>query len=329
MVRSMPKARILITEALPFVSEELKALEPYASVEIAESTQEDHLSRLASDVDLIMVVYGKITSKIIESATKLKGIVRYGIGIDNIDIDAASKKRIPVANVPDYAIETVADHAMALLLALARRIIEADKAIRTRSWGTWTSPPPTYRGVDLAGKTAGIIGIGRIGRAFAKRASAFDMKILAYDPYVTTEDAKKLNIELVTLEEVLSKSDFISIHAPLTKETRYLIDEKEIRKMKTTSFLINTSRGGLINTQALAKAVGENRIAGAALDVFPNEPPDPKDPLLDLERVVLTPHIAWCTEESVRRLEMTGVQHAIAILQGERPKNVVNASIYA
>ena len=155
------------------------------------------------------------------------------------------------------------------------------------------------------------------------------MKILAYDPYVSAEDAKKLNIQLVTLDEVLSKSDFISIHAPLTKETRYLIDQKEIQKMKATSFLINTSRGGLINTQALAKAVSENRIAGAALDVFPAEPPDPKDPLLDLERVVLTPHVAWCTEEAVRRLEMTGVQHAITILQGGRPRNVVNPNIYA
>lgn len=324
----MTKAKILITEAMPFVNEELNALQPYARVEIAASIQEEHLAGLATDVDLIMVVYGKITSRIIESATRLKGIVRYGIGIDNIDIEAASKKRIPVANVPDYAIETVADHAMALILALARRIIEADKAMRSRSWGNWTSPPPTYRGVDLSGKTAGIVGIGRIGRAVAKRASAFDMKILAYDPYVTAEDANKLNIQLVTLEELLSKSDFISIHAPLTKETRYLIDEKEIQKMKRTSFLINTSRGGLINTHALAKAVKENKIAGAALDVYPTEPPDPGDPLLDLDRVVLTPHVAWCTEEAVRRLEMTAVQHAITLLQGGRPRNVVNPDIY-
>lgn len=148
----MNKAKILITEALPFVNEELSALQPYASVDIAKSTQEEHLVGLVGDVDVIMVVFGKITSRIIESGNKLKGIVRYGIGIDNIDIEAASKKRIPVANVPDYAIETVADHAMALMLALARRIIEADKAIRTRSWGTWTSPPPPTEALTYPGK---------------------------------------------------------------------------------------------------------------------------------------------------------------------------------
>lgn len=324
----MRKARVLITEAMPFVNEELSILQPYADVEIAPSIREKQLVELATNVELIMVVYGKITSRIIQSATRLKGIVRYGIGIDNIDLEAASKKKIPVANVPDYAIETVADHAMALVLSLARRIIEADKAMRSRSWGNWTSPSPTYRGVDLSGKTMGIVGIGRIGRAMAKRAFAFDMEVLAYDPYVSVEEASKLNIQLVNLDELLLRSDFISLHAPLTKETRYLIDDKEIRKMKRTSFLINTSRGGLINTHALAKAVKENSIAGAALDVYPTEPPELGDPLLHLERVVLTPHIAWCTEEAVRRLEMTAVQHAITLLQGGRPKNIVNPSIY-
>jgi D-3-phosphoglycerate dehydrogenase len=324
----MTRPKILITEPMPYVDEELKILRSYAQVEIAKSTEEEQLLKLVADVDLIMVVYGKITSKIIESASKLRGIVRYGIGIDNIDIEAASKRKIPVANVPNYAIETVADHAMALMLGLARRVLEADKAMRSRNWGVWTSPSPNYRGVDLSGKIVGIVGIGKIGRAVAKRALAFDMKALAYDPYVTAEDAKKLGIELTGLQELLSKSDFVTIHAPLTSETRYLIGENELRRMKKTSFLINTSRGALVNTVSLAKALKEGALAGAALDVYPTEPPAVDEPLLSLEHVILTPHISWYTEEAVRRLEMTAVDHAVQILEGKRPKNVANPAIY-
>jgi D-3-phosphoglycerate dehydrogenase len=313
---------------MPYVDKELKILQSYAQVEIAKSTEEEQLLKLVADVDLIMVVYGKITSKIIESANKLKGIVRYGIGIDNIDIEAASKRKIPVANVPNYAIETVADHAMALMLGLARRILEADKAMKSRNWSVWTSPPSTYRGVDLSGKVVGIIGIGKIGRAMAKRAFGFDMKILAYDPYVTAEDAKKLGIELTSLQELLSKSDFVTIHAPLTSETRYLIGENEIRRMKKTAYLINTSRGSLVDTKSLAKALKEGYLAGAALDVYPTEPPAVDDPILQVEHVILTPHISWYTEEAVERLEMTAVDHAVHILEGKRPKNVANPAIY-
>jgi D-3-phosphoglycerate dehydrogenase len=320
--------KVLITEGMPFVDEEVRMLEPYAAVEVATSTKEEHLLRLVGDVDVIMVVYGRITSRIMESASRLKGIVRYGIGIDNIDVEAASKRRIPVANVPEYAIDTVADHTMALLLALARRLLHADRAMRSRRWGVWASPSMEYRGIDLSGKTLGIIGLGKIGRAVARRAFSFGMKISAYDPYVSAEDSIKLNIEPVPMGELLSKSDFVTIHAPLTNETRYLIGQNELAAMRSTSFLINTSRGSLVDTKALAKALKEGAIAGAALDVFPREPPSPNDELLDLNNIILTPHIAWYTAEAVRRLEMTAVENTIQILQGRRPKTVVNSQIY-
>ena len=327
-MRYINKAKVLITEPLPLVDEEKKILSRYASVTVANTTSEDQLVEFVKDVDVIMVVYAKITKRIINSATKLKGIVRYGIGVDNIDLEAATAKGVVVANVPDYAIETVADHAWALILALVRRIVIADKYVRNRLYiGKWTNPPEYLRGIDLSGKVLGLVGVGRIGREVAKRAKGFGVKILGYDPYISSDVAKEFGIELVNLDTLLSESDIISIHCPLTKETYHLINEDKIRLMRKRPYIINTARGAIIDEKALYKALKEGWIAGAALDVFEIEPPPENNPLFELDNVVLTPHIAWYTEEALRRLEMSAVEEAIRILRGELPRNIVNREV--
>jgi len=313
---------------MPLIEEERKILEKFANLKLAKSTAEDDLIAEVGDVDVIMVVYAKITKQIIDSAKKLKGIVRYGIGVDNIDLDAATKRKIPVANVPDYCIGTVADHAFALLLTLSRKILIADKIVRTREYvGAWTSPSDKIKGVDLEGKVLGIIGLGKIGRSVAARARGFGMEVIAYDPYVDKELANALNIKLVGLDTLLRESDFVSIHAALLPETRGIIGERELKMMKKTAYLINVSRGPIVQEKALCKALREGWIAGAGMDVYENEPPDPENPLFKLENVVLTPHIAWYTEEALRRLEMSAVNEAIRILQGQLPKNLVNKEV--
>jgi D-3-phosphoglycerate dehydrogenase len=322
------KPKILITEAMPLIEEEKKILSKYADVKLAKSLNEDELAEGARDADVIMVVYAKITEKIINSAAKLRGIVRYGIGVDNIDLKAASKRRIPVANVPDYCIGTVADHAFALILALNRKLLLADNIIRLGKYGVWTSPSPKLMGVDLEGKVLGLVGVGKIGSAVAARAKGFGMKVVAFDPYIPKEIAEKLGVELVDLETLLKNADFISIHAPLTPETRGIIGEKELRMMKRTAYIINTARGPIIQEKALYKALKNGWIAGAGLDVYEEEPPDPDNPLFKLENVILTPHIAYYTKEAIWRLEMSAVDEAIRILQGKMPKNLVNKEAF-
>lgn len=322
------KPKVLITEAMPLIEEERKILSKHADVRLAKSLNEDELAEEVKDVDVIMVVYAKITEKIINSAAKLRGIVRYGIGVDNIDLKAASKRRIPVANVPDYCIGTVADHAFALILALNRKLLLADRILRSGEYGLWTSPSPKLMGVDLEGKVLGLVGVGKIGSAVAARAKGFGMKVVAFDPYIPKEIAEKIGVELVDLETLLKNADFISIHAPLTPETRGIIGEKELRMMKRTAYIINTARGPIIQEKALYKALKNGWIAGAGLDVYEKEPPDLDNPLFKLENVILTPHIAYYTKEAIWRLEMSAVEEAIRILQGKMPKNLVNKEAF-
>lgn len=316
--------KIVLTEPMPLVQDELQILEREAQVELIRSTDHDIIMNRARDADVLMVVYAKVTSDIIESATRLKGIIKYGVGVDNIDVSKATELGIIVANVPDYAIETVADHAMGLLLSLARRIMISDRMMRARAWGNWASPPNSLLGLDLKGKTLGLVGIGRIGKAVAERAQSFGMKVIASDPYVSKEMANEMRVDLQAFDEVIAKSDFISLHSPLTDETRGIINAKTISKMKIGVFIINTARGPLVEHLDLVNALREGRVGGAALDVFQREPPQADDPIFQLDNVVLTPHIAWYTNEALRRLEMTAAQQAVEILNGKIPSNSVN-----
>lgn len=327
-MKKVERSRILITEAMPLLDEEKTILEKYADLKLAKSTAEEYLAVEAGDVDVIMVVYAKITRPIIDSARKLRGIVRYGIGVDNIDIDAATKRGVSVANVPDYSIGTVADHVLALLLALSRKILLADKTVRTGEYvGRWTSPSDKIKGLDLERKVLGLIGLGKIGRAVAARAKGFGMKVIACDPYLDKEVARTLDFKLVDLDMLLRESDFVSIHTPLLAETCGMIGEREMKMMKETAYLINAARGPIVDEKALYKALEEEWIAGAGIDVYEKEPPDPTNPLFKLENTVLTPHIAWYTEDALRRLEMSAVDETIRILQGQQPENLVNKEV--
>jgi D-3-phosphoglycerate dehydrogenase len=247
--------------------------------------------------------------------------------VDNIDIQAATEMGIYVANVPDYCIGTVAEHTFALLFALTRKVILADRIVKNANWKIWTQQPTELMGTDLEGKVLGLIGMGNIGSAVAIRAKAFGMKVIAYDPYLEKDRAKLLDVELVDLDTLLKNSDFVSIHAPLTPETRGMIGEQELKKMKRTAYLINTSRGPIVKESALYEALKNRWIAGAALDVYEKEPPDRDNPLFKLDNVVLTPHIAWYTEEALKRLKRSVAEEAIRILNGMPPKNLVNKEV--
>lgn len=323
----MGRAKVLIAEQLPNLEDDIKILSPYAEVKVSSSTSEEILCKEIADVDLLLVVFVKVNSRIIDSASKLKSIVRFGIGIDNIDVQAATSRKILVVNIPDYAIDTVAEHAFALLIALARKITLADRVMRMKKWGNWTSPSKLYLGIDLKGKTLGIIGMGRIGRSLARKAEVFGMNLLAFDPYLEQKQLDDIKVKLTELEILLKESDFVSIHAPHTPETRSLIGENQLRIMKKTAYIINTSRGPLIDEQALIKALKKKWIAGAGLDVYEKEPPSLNNLLLKLENVILTPHIAWYTEEASKRLEKLAIQRSVELLQGKIPKTVVNPEV--
>ena len=320
------KAKILRTDAeLHIIEQYLDELSPIATVVTTESYAEDELAKAARDTDIILTCYTNITAKVIEAADRLKGIVKYGVGTDAIDIETATRRGVMVVNCPDYGSDTVADHAFALMISLARKIPAIDRAMREKAW-VW--PSPEYFGVDLSGKTIGLVGFGRIGRAMSRRAEGFEMTRLANDPYVKPESVAEFGVEFVTLDELLERSDFVSIHCVLTPETKGLIDETALRKMKGTAYLIDVSRGAIIDERALIRVIDEDRIAGAAFDVFADEPLSADYPLLGQDNVILTPHLAWWTKEAFERVERDTLSGVREILAGDRPKNLKNVEVH-
>lgn len=319
------KAKILRTDAELYIIEQyLDELSEIADVVTTESHDEDELAGAAEDADIILTCYTNITARVINAAPNLKGIVKYGVGTDAIDIEAATAKGVMVANCPDYGSGTVADHAFALMISLARKIPTLDRMMRENAWG-W--PATEYLGVDLAGKTAGLIGFGRIGRAMSRRCEGFSMTRLVFDPYVDPASAGEYNVTFVAFDELLERSDFVSIHCVLTPETRGLIDAAALQKMKETAYLIDVSRGAIIDEDALIRAIDENLIAGAGFDVFAHEPLAPDYPLLGRDNVILTPHLAWWTKEAFERVERETLDGIRDILAGKRPKNLKNAEV--
>jgi len=281
---------------------------------LPDGVSEDVLIREVEQARLLLMCYTPITRPVIENASKLKGIVKYGVGIDAIDLAAARERGIPVANVPEYAEETVAEGAFALMMALARKLKPLQRAMEG---GGWAWPTGEWLGSDLAGKTVGLVGLGRIGSAFARMAAAFRMRVLAYDPYVrnTAPD----------LRAMLAESDFVSIHCVLNEETRHLIGERELRAMKPTACLINVSRGAIVDEAAMLRALVERKIAGAALDVYSQEPlarqGHPLSALYDMDNVILSPHLTFYTREAMARLEADTLERCREVLEG-RPLTV-------
>jgi len=300
----------------------LKLLEGISEVKLASGASEETLMEESRDMDAIVIrALGRITAKVMDNAPRLKVVGRHGVGVDNIDVEAATRRSIPVVYTPEANAEAVADHTMGLIIALAKNIVQGNWALKFR--GNWNFRYE-QRGIDVYGKTLGIIGFGRIGRRVAKRAKGFDMKVLVYDPYVNRDSASKVEVELVDLENLLRSSDFVTIHVPFTEETRKLLGEREFNLMKPGAFLVNTSRGGVVDEGAMIRALSTGRLAGAGLDVFEKEPPDPENPLFKFDNVVITPHMASHTVESLRKMAIEVAEGVVKVLKGETPTNIVN-----
>ncbi|MFD2618494.1 C-terminal binding protein [Terrilactibacillus laevilacticus] len=285
---------------------------------------EDDVIDACRNADAIINQYAPITKKVIQSLTNCKIIARYGIGVNTIDIDAATKSHIIISNVPDYCIDEVSNHAISLLLSLARKIPFYNQKVKNQKWD-YKEGAPLFR---LKNQTLGLVGFGRIPQLVAKKAKAFGLNILAYDPYVDETIAQERQVRLVDLNTLCRQSDFISLHAPLTNQTKDMIGEAEFSIMKKQSYLINTARGPLINESALIQAIKEKKIAGAALDVLSSEPISPDHPFLQLENVILTPHVAWYSEESEIDLRKKVAQSIMDVLHGYYPNYIVNRELY-
>jgi D-3-phosphoglycerate dehydrogenase / 2-oxoglutarate reductase len=276
------------------------------------------------DADVLMVTLQKVTAEVLDAMPHCKFISRLGVGLDSIDLAAATKRKIWVANVPDYGVDEVSLHAISLMLSQLRSI---PRLVANTQQGVWDSSVmrPIHR---FSGQTLGILGFGRIGRSLAQKASGFGLKILAYDPYLDAAAIQAAGAQSADLDTILSESDFISLHLPLTDETQHLINAKTLATMKPTAYIVNTARGGLIDETALLVAVQGGRLRGAALDVLSAEPP-PKDnailqALLKEERILVTPHVAWYSEEAMIDMHRRGSEDVVRVLRGEKPRTPVN-----
>ncbi|MEM3608622.1 MAG: C-terminal binding protein [Candidatus Bathyarchaeia archaeon] len=320
----MTRPRVVVTDHVyPSIEIERGILESSGfSFKVYQCKDEEEVVKACREADGILTTFAPITRRVIQSLDRAKVIVRHGVGYDNIDVSAASERGIMVVNIPDFGGSEVADHTLALMASLLRRIPQYNRLVRSgrwRSWADYRPLPPLYR---LA---LGVVGFGRIGRQVASKAmGAFGMKVVAYDPYVAEEEFRRLHVTPVGLESLLKTSDIVTLHTPLTDETRHMIDEGRLRLMKPTAILINTSRGPVVDQKALTEALRRGWISGAALDVLASEPPDRDDPLLKMENVILTPHIAWFSEESFTDLLQKAAQEVIRALKGEEPLHIVN-----
>ncbi|MEM1539019.1 MAG: glyoxylate reductase [Candidatus Bathyarchaeia archaeon] len=325
----MVKPNVYVTRELPGKS--LEIMRKYFEVEVWPEygpPPKDHLIEKAKNADaLVTLLTDKIDAEVFDAAPKLKIVAQMAVGYDNIDVNEATKRGIYVTNTPGVLTETTADLAWALLMAVARRIVEADKYVRSGKWKvSWH--PSMFLGKDVSGATIGIIGAGRIGTAVARRAKGFNMKILYYDVVpMPPEIEKELGAKRVDLETLLRESDFVSIHVPLTKETYHLINEEKLRLMKKTAYIINNARGHVIDEKALYKALSRGWIAGAGLDVFEQEPISADNPLLKLENVVVTPHIGSASFETRSKMAEMVAENILAFFQGKVPPNLVNPKV--
>lgn len=319
------KWRVLVTDiAWPSVEPEAEVLARVGGeLVLAETGGEDELLRLATAADAILTCWAQVPASVIRAGAKLQVIGRYGIGVDNIAVDEATRQGIIVTNVPAYCLDEVSDHAMALILACARKICHFHALVQDGDWEI-ASGKPLLR---LRGQTLGIIGFGKIGRALVPKAKAFGLRVLVYDPYVDAGVVAARECELVDLNVLLRQADFVSIHVPLTEASRGLIDESRLRRMKPTAYIVNTARGAIIDQDALVHAVEQGWIAGAALDVFVPERLPAGHPLVKLPNVITTPHVAFYSEESVRDLEVLAAENVVAVLSGWRPHAVVNPQV--
>ncbi len=280
----------------------------------------DELIPHVRDAHALIVQWATISRPVIESLQQCRVISRYGIGVDMVDLEAASDHHIPVCNVPDFCIDEVSTHTLAFVLALNRRILPLHAHVVSGKWGGAPGGFPAR----LNRQTQGVLGLGKIGSAVARKAKGVGLRVIGYDPYLKPEQAEKMGVELVSLDELLRQSDYLSIHCPLTKETRHLIGSEQLGRMKPSAYLINMARGPVVDQVALTAALTSGVIAGAALDVLEQEPPRPDDPLLQLPNVLFTPHSSSGSAESIVQLRRDAAGNVPPVLRGEKPRSVVN-----
>ncbi len=328
----MAKFKILHTGASP---DEPLDLERQAladlDVEIIQPGRlrtEDEIIKFGHDADILLVIAEPITRRVISSLPRLKGIVRYGIGVDTIDLKAATEFGVVVANFPDFCLDEVANHTLALLLALNRKLFRLDRVVREGRWN-----PAVLRSVlpplgPLRGETLGLVAFGNIPRRVAPRAQAFGLQVVAYDPYVDDQVFHRFGVRRAgRVDDLLAESDYVSCHLPLTEETYHFFTAERFRLMKPTAYFINTSRGKVVDEAALARALTEGWIAGAGLDVFEEEPLPPDSPLTRLENVIVTPHVAYYSDRSERDIKLRVGRAAADILRGFQPEHVANPEV--
>jgi D-3-phosphoglycerate dehydrogenase / 2-oxoglutarate reductase len=309
-----------------FDEQKRRVLDGVVEVEIAQSHDEEYLTRVVSDYHALFSVYvfAKITRRIIEAGRNLKVIARYGVGTDNVDIKAATEHGIVVTYLPRYHLPSVPEHVIALILALARKIPACDRSVKSGHWNH-----EEFCGIDIEGKTLGILGMGRIGLMLAHKVMALGMKVIGYDPYWEAKTIEMEQIQIRDFETVVREADFLSVNMPLTAETRNIIGTGVFQIMKPVAFLINTARGPIVDEDALYDALVRGRIAGAALDVMSQEPPGANHKLYQLDNVIITPHVGGSTQESWERAAMTAAKSAVDVLQGKKPEFVKNPEVLA
>jgi D-3-phosphoglycerate dehydrogenase / 2-oxoglutarate reductase len=318
------KKKILIVQ--PIHERGVQVFDDRFEVRVASDPSVATVIREIEGVEGVIVRTAPFPREIIDAAKQLKVIGRHGVGVDNIDVKAATEKGIVVVNTPNANATSVAEHTVTVIGALAKRTVAYDRATREGRWELRNS----YTAVDLDGKTLGLIGIGRIGSMVARRmAVAFNMKVVAYDPYVTLEKAQELGITLCSqMDDVFRQADVVSLHTPLTPETRGFVNGAKLRLMKPTAFLINLSRGEVVDEKALCEALKSGVIAGAAIDVYDPEPPLNDSPLFALENILLSPHSAALTQECVIRMATGAAEGIVDLLSGKRPQFVVNPEVF-
>jgi len=289
---------------------------------LAKAPTPEGILEVARDADAILCTYAKVTTAVVEQLTRCRIISRFGIGVDNVDIAMATSKGIVVTKVPDYCIDEVSDHAMALLLAIVRKIPFSNSEVQE---GRWAMPTvvPIHR---LRGTILGLVGFGRIPQLVAPKAQAFGIKVIAFDPFVPQEVFAKAGVSSVSFDELVKTADYISLHCPLTPETNHLFNAEVFGKMKPGAYLVNTGRGPLIDEAALAQALDKGQLAGAALDVVEKEPPV-GSPVLGRKNVILTPHTAFYSDESLLELQVKAAEEVVRVLSGQAPKNPVNPEV--
>ncbi|MBW1974712.1 MAG: phosphoglycerate dehydrogenase [Deltaproteobacteria bacterium] len=313
--------RILISDPLAEAGvEKLKGV-PEFEVEVNTSLTPEELKEVVKEFDALVIRSAtKVTSDVVNAGERLKVIARAGIGLDNVDIEAATRKGVVVMNTPEGNVITTAEHTIAMILAVSRNIPQANASLKSGKW-----EKKKFRGKEVFNKVLGIIGVGRIGRVVADRAKGLKMQVIAYDPYISPDAVEKLGIEAVDFDELLSRSDYITVHTPLTQETRNLINKDTFKKVKRGVFIINCARGGIVNEEDLAEAIKDGTVAGAAVDVFTSEPPPADHPLLQLDKVVVTPHLGASTEEAQENVAIAVADQVIDYLLRGTIRNAINA----